>query len=375
MKKIFILVAVVAMVACKKVDVGVPVNEIKSAKIIFLGTLDSSENYYSRANAVSDDGEVIVGSFAGSGPSPSYYNNAFYYKDGQMTNMNVYLNQQLALNTASDVSADGSLIVGTGKDAIMSDFENLGFRYSNGSPATYYPEYTSTILGVSADGSTAVGAIAIAKDNFGTAACWRNNVIDTLNKDLSSGSRAFASSEDGSKIVGFSYNAQTSKSNASVWSEGKVNFLEYSKEPYSSSSAHGISNNGSLIVGSINISDRSRAFIWREGVMSLLGDLEDVNAIGQIANDVSNDGRIVGSASVLKNEENFQSGKVAVMWNKNNEAISLQKFLSDELDLELNGWFLTEAVDITKDGSKIVGNAIKLKNGKIQSTGWYIEFI
>ena len=361
------------MVACEKVDVSTPTNEISSASIKFLGTLDSSENYSSHANAVSENGEVIVGSYAGTGPSSAYYSNAFYYKDGQMTNINIYLNEQLALNTANDVSADGSLIVGTGKDAIMNDFETLGFSYSNGSPSTFYPEYTSTVLGVSADGSTAVGAIAIAKDNFGTAACWRDNIIDTLDLDLSSGSRAYAASEDGSKIVGVSNDEETSKTKASVWTEDGVSFLDYSKSPYSYSSALGISNNGSFIVGSIVISDKTSAFIWNEGDMSLLDGLNGENTTNLIANDVSNDGRIVGTASVLKDEDNYQSGKVAVIWDNKGKAISLQKLLFDELGLDSKGWFLTEAVDITKDGSKIVGNAIKIEDGKTKVTGWYLQ--
>jgi probable HAF family extracellular repeat protein len=127
----------------------------KAFKMTDIGDLDLDPDLdsLSIANAISADGSTIVGqSYNG------YYNHAFKYIGGVMTDLGTLTSDGSGDSFAYDVSADGSTIVGQSYnggynhafkyvDGVMT---GLGTLNSNGSGH-------STAYGVSADGSTIVG--------------------------------------------------------------------------------------------------------------------------------------------------------------------------------------------------------------------------
>ena len=114
--------------------------------------------------------------------------------------------------------------------------------------------------------------------------------------------------------------------------------------------ARDISADGSTIVGKSASSDSfNEAFIWNEenGIRGL-GDLPRGN-FESYAWGVSEDGSIVvgNSANGLFLE--------AFIWNEKNGMRHLQSVLTEEYGLDLTGWRLYVARDISDDGKTIMG--------------------
>lgn len=117
----------------------------------------------------------------------------------------------------------------------------------------------------------------------------------------------------------------------------------------SSSSAYGISNNGSYVVGGSNSFNGSEAFFWSEATgMQALGDLQG-GRFTSSAWGVTDDGRyIVGSG-------HSSNGYRAVLWDRNGQVHDLNTYLTNR-GINLGDWKLESAVNITPDGSAIIGS-------------------
>jgi probable HAF family extracellular repeat protein len=277
-----------------------------AGNITDLGTLGATPSYpngWSRAEGVSDDGNVIVGR--------SFYYNAGMQKthavkwdsSGNITNLHTLANIATDHETSAyAASADGSTIVGTWKppsavsifwravkwDAAgnMTDLGTLG-----GDARAY---------GVSADGNVIVGTSSNSS-NYQRAFKWTatSGMID-LGTLGGSTSGAFDASANGSIIVGWA-NDTNGVSQAVFWdASGNITKIDTGAN-IQEAQATGISNDGSIIVGyyvddpSWNV---SYSFAFRNGKLI---DLANTNT------------ELLRSAGLVRNTMVQRSAALALM--------------------------------------------------------------
>ncbi len=117
-----------------------------------------------------------------------------------------------------------------------------------------------------------------------------------------------------------------------------------------SSAANGVSADGSAVVGSIGYAVGSRAFRWTAaGGMANLGTLP--GGSGSEASGVSGDGAAVVGYG------NTAAGNRAFLWTQAAGMADLNAWLPT-LGVNLTGWVLSEATGISSDGTAIVGSGI-----------------
>jgi probable HAF family extracellular repeat protein len=117
------------------------------------------------------------------------------------------------------------------------------------------------------------------------------------------------------------------------------------------SSAHGVSADGSVVVGGSSSASGLEAFRWTEaGGMVGLGDLGG-GAFGSLALGVSADGTVV----VGYGRSAFSPFFDAFIWDATNGMRSLFDVLTGEFGLDLTGWTLTAATAVSTDGLTFVG--------------------
>ncbi len=115
------------------------------------------------------------------------------------------------------------------------------------------------------------------------------------------------------------------------------------------SNAHGVSSDGSVVVGYSYSASGREAFRWTSGGgMVNLGDLPGGSFYSE-ANGVSADG------SVVVGDSNSASGMEAFIWDSTNGMRNLRDVLVNDFGLNLTGWTLSESVDISGDGLAIIG--------------------
>jgi probable HAF family extracellular repeat protein len=268
-----------------------------------LGALPGGVYFESYAHGVSADGSVVVGyDYSISGYLEGYYE-AFRWKAGVMTGLGALPGGSLFHSMAYDVSADGSVVVGESCSALG----NEAFRWKAG-VMTGLGELTSGVhsmgRGVSADGSVVVG--------FGGS---------------SSGFEAFR------------------------WEAGVMTGLGDLSGSYFWSEAYDVSADGSVVVGYAESTSGHEAFRWEGGVMTGLGNPSHggIGGIWSEAYGVSADGSVVvGKASSALGHEAF-------IWDVENGNRSLKDVLVRDYGLDLTGWTLFSARDISDDGLTFVG--------------------
>ena len=119
------------------------------------------------------------------------------------------------------------------------------------------------------------------------------------------------------------------------------------------SEAYGISTDGSVVVGrSASSSGQEEAFRWTEetGIKGL-GDLPG-GSFQSDARACSGDGSVIVG---LSSSAAAPVVREAFIWDTANEMRSLRDVLSTEYGLNMTGWQLYEANDISPDGNVIVG--------------------
>ncbi|MCC8998148.1 MAG: PEP-CTERM sorting domain-containing protein, partial [Candidatus Contendobacter sp.] len=120
--------------------------------------------------------------------------------------------------------------------------------------------------------------------------------------------------------------------------------------------ASGVSADGSTVVGFSNSTNSDfEAFLWTEaGGMVSLGDLPG-GIFRSIAYGVSGDGStVVGYSSSSANGGNGE----AFLWTETGGIRALRDVLINDFSLNLTGWTLDYALDISDDGQVIVGQGI-----------------
>jgi probable HAF family extracellular repeat protein len=305
---------------------------------------DQAQAYYfqgfgsdSIARAVSADGSIVVGN-SGVGAAQQAF---LWTLGGGMVGLGYLPGQTKSYGNA--VSADGSVVVGNSGTQAFRWTQGGGMVGLAGSP------YGNEANGVSADGTVVVGWSGGSFYNQATR--WTQSGIERLGYlgGYTDWSYAYGASADGSVVVG------DSSSHAFRWtqSSGMVGLGNLPGQPYSY--AKDVSANGSIVVGYSGGNDL-QAFRWTQASgMVGLGYLP-----GQITSygyGVSTDGSIVVG----------ESGGKAFMWDSVNGMLDLKDLLANVYGLNLNGWTLSEAYDISADGKTIVGYGI---NPLGQKEGW-----
>lgn len=279
--------------------------------------------------------------------------------------------------SASDVSADGSVLVGTeylwAAEGSSVQYEAFLWR-SDGSLASlgHLPgggSY-SNASGVSADGSVVVG---VSDCELGRAAFrWTQagDMVELATLPGDTSSSAAAVSADGQIAVGSS-NLDPSNSTAEAvrWTaDGTVAGLGRLGD-HLSSSAFDVSGDGSVIVGWSGTGMQGgsypvagvpgdQAFLWTEAQRMIgLGFLPDHGWSRATA--VSADGRVVvgSSAALVANGEFTNVGlHEAFIWDAERGMRNLKDLLADKYGLDMPDWSLGSPTGISADGRVIVGN-------------------
>ena len=313
------------------------------------GSFDSS------AFGVSADGSVVVGGSESGfpGEADGYESEAFIWT--QETGM-IGLGKH---SHAAAASSDGAVVVGT--DYSVGN-PSAAFRWTEATGMVglgYLPGAdSSTASGVSADGSVVVG-YSVPGNNWEAFRWTEAEGMVGLGYLPGGGnqSSAHACSPDGSVIVGSSDSAASGGNVAAFrWTEetgmvglgGFAGYLSYNNY------AADVSADGSVVVGGSTTETESwrEAFRWTEetGMVSL-GLLPD--AISSHAYATSADGAVV-----VGDSRPSPSAHEGFIWDSNHGIRSLGDVLMNSYGLDLSGWTLERAWDISADGLTIVGRGI-----------------
>jgi uncharacterized membrane protein len=312
-------------------------SEAQAASFSGLGFLSGSIS--SSAADVSANGSVVVGS---SGDEAFRWTQASGLVGlGFVPGCNIYCS-----SAATGVSADGSVVVGTAMApyppppsppfGLMREI----FRWTQAgdmeSVSLLGYETFSYPVSVSANGS-----VIVSTADTGSHSTPPYTTAFILGKGVLAGtwpylnSRAYGVSANGSVVVGSIDHIFNSDRLAALWTESGLQILGPS-----SSFASGVSADGTVVVGQSG----NEAFIWNnvqgiQGVGFLPGNSSSY------ASDVSADGTVVVG----------QSGGEAFIWNNILGMQSLASVLTTAGVSNLTGWGLLTATAISADGYTVVG--------------------
>jgi uncharacterized membrane protein len=259
----------------------------------------------------------------------------------------------------ADVSADGSAIVGSARGPETS-FQAVRWVAGVTQGLGFLPgAAVSQAAGVSGDGLVVVGT---SGDGLDSSEAFRLTPEGMTGLGFLPGderSFAEAASADGSVVVGssvrtdFSFGIPIALPHAFLW-EGGLTALESTT---SLSGALDVTPDGSAIVGWVQ-GERflgcCEAALWRTGEETRrLGYVEGANA--SQARGVSADGSIVVGEQMLSCCVLF--GSRAFVWDEEQGTRELQTVLEDA-GVDLNGWILLVANDVSADGRTVVGQAL-----------------
>ena len=330
--------------------------------------------FMSEASAISADGSVVVGKSAVS----TYGEEAFRWttREGMVA---LGLLPSAAGSAASDVSADGAVIVGT----VYGGWFGIGvaFHWTGGTgiaPLGHLPQgdmlYSATAPAVSADGALVVGGDCVSA--FSPVHCqayrWTHDegMIDlghVIEGFFESTATAIAA--DGS-IVGsvevgdghcdcIATGVCGGMHDAFRWtgSDG-MTALGLPPTGCNGSEINDLSSDGTILVGTSGVDE---AFFWTaESGMVLLGDLPG-GPVRSAAKAISGDG------TVVVGNRWSAAGTEAFIWDAADGMRSLCTVLTGRYGLDLSGWHLTSANDISADGRHIVGSGV---NPDGHTEGW-----
>lgn len=310
-----------------------------------VGDLPGGQSW-SNVRAVSADGRVVIGDSRSSSGGES-----FRWEDGAMVGLGDLPGGSYG-SIATAVSADGSVIAGV---ATVEFDQNVAFRWENGVMSALpslpglpgYPGH-SFPHGVSGDGRIIVGHDYTPDGQ--RAARWDNGIVSLI-PDGPDGTRARSAnsiSTDGTTIVG---SADVPGAGAQAFrftaADGLVP-LRTEVVTDESSFAYGVSANGSYIVGRDEQAAGfiSEGFRWDNGGFMGFGN-QTPDGLA-----VSADGSIV---------------VLGALWQEGIGIRPVGDILTSDYGLDLGGWSALNAIDISDDGTVIVGNG---RNPDGNFEGW-----
>ena len=332
------------------------------AQIIGLGDLPGGD-VFSAANGVSANGSVVVGVSSGINGLDDFGGRsgreAFRWtSSGGLEGLGDLPGGDF-LSDAADVSADGSVIVGTGYSA--NGQEAFRWTSSNGMQGLGGPpgeDRFREAFGVSDDGAVVVGNRKFDFGNLDTEAFRLTSSGDRQGLGFlpdGTNSQAEGVSADGAVVVGssavFNSGVQATRWTSSDGMQG-LGFLPGGDFLFSA--ATGASADGSVVVGLSNRTNGIAAFRWTvSGGMQDLGVLPGGDLPGgrlfSAAADVSADGLVVVGRS------SGDGGSEAFVWENDTGMRPLFDVLVEQGE-DLSSWTsLDIARAISADGRTIVG--------------------
>lgn len=299
----------------------------------------------SQVYGISPDGSTLVGDSVVSNGSL-----AFRWTEATgMTNLGD-LPGGLVTSWAADVASDGS-IAGTGN----ANFVSEAVRWPPGGSPTSLGDlpggrFESVCTGVSNDGQWMIGAGFT--DAGREAYRWSSATGMVSIGDLAGGgvdTGASAISTNGQVIVGTGTSA-AARYEAYVWTEATgMTGLGFLPSQMLGSFAMDVSADGRVVTGFAytDVSANTRSFLWTQE--SGMVELDPVHR--SMAEAISADGSVVVGRSGPTNSAN------AFIWDAQRGIRDLNVVLA-ELGVDLTGWHLHDAVDISADGLTIAGTGV-----------------
>lgn len=334
-------------------------------RLVGIGDLAGGE-ISSEAAGISGDGRVVVGSSVG----PEGTEAVRFTLAGGIRGLGLL--EGGTFSTAAAASGDGSVIVGRADVPEGS----VAVRWSAAEGLQSLGDLAGGVLGsdaadVSADGSVIVGTGTTSPTGGAEPVFWTEaGGIQSLG-ELPAGARAGfprAISADAGVVAGRVSGAAGGGIEAFRWTSGTgiVGLGDILlDEPPPGTTANGISADGGTLVG---FSSGNGPATWSEAEGWRLLALPDfADAAGATDADAGGS-RIVGSGTSFDFDTlTFESR--ALMWDRDGNVSVLEDYIAQELGLDLAGWSLTAATAISDDGSRIVGQGT---NPLGQVEGWLL---
>jgi uncharacterized membrane protein len=316
--------------------------------------------------ALSRDGKVMAANYGGriyrwSSDTPKFPSGGF-----------TLLDQGAFLSSSVGISKDGLTIIAsrTGPDGNVNPaiWSHATGWTDMGHPANgcVMDNQWGSGYGVSGDGSIAVGLAWYCPGAEGFV--WnRTRGMTGLSHPSGPGgtsSRASAISADGRTIVGFSEDPPTGVRRPVRWFGGKTYLFAGVHTP---GEASGVSSDGSQIVGQTwdFTESSSYAFHYTAGHLLSLGTISGISSDQSYANAVADNGTTVGWSG-----DPFGVGIQAFIWSPTLKMQSLQRYLQNRGMLIPSGISLATALDISADGSTIVGI---WQDAQFNQGGWIVR--
>jgi len=264
----------------------------------------------------------------------------------------------LGFATATGVSADGTVVVGTKLPGGPGGSEAVRWVNGTATGLGFLPGGTaSSASGVNADGTVVVG---LSTNGLVVQAVrWVNGTVTGLGFPPSgSFSEARGVSANGKVVVGDALVVvgDAVRRQAFRWVNGTMTGLG-SLPGDTDSSASGVNANGRVVVGEAFNPIENQAFRWVNGTMTGLGFLP--GGISSVAFGVSADGKVVVGTGFAGEETQ------ALRWTAATGMQSV-KALLQAAGVNIPGWRLFEATAVSADGTTIVGNG-RDPNGRNQA--------
>lgn len=311
------------------------------------------EGSCSEATAVSADGSVVVGTGC-----TTHGVRAFRWTASQGI-AEIPAPDGMVETWATGVSADGAYVSGYGRAGDSPPYGYAGFRYHISGVMNVIAVTGSDVIakGISGDGSMIVGT-SWSTDADNEAFFWTEDDGLTRLSGLAGQAgrtNAEAISDDGLVIVGDRIYDGAPYRDCFVWTEAGVS-------GFSAHTVNAVSRDGSLVVGGLDNHDTSlfEAYRWtaETGTLPLGTCLPDYHsrALG-----VSGDGSII--VGYVQNNAGFDEQK-AFIWDQQHGMRLLQNVLEEDYGFDLSGWKMDEqwaswkATAISQNASTIVGTAL-----------------
>lgn len=261
------------------------------------------------------------------------------------------------------LSGDGRSAVGWGYHTDREAFRGARWFPSGHPSGLGAPQGESSYMGgLNYDGSVAVGSKGGNSANpLSTPVVWRTGapLIELGRPDGTTGwTTLHATNNAGDRHVG---EAEIHGMRRPIlWEEpGGFRVLPWSETGSGAGVAQAISSGGDRIVGRLEIDGRYHPAFWDESLTPHIIDIHPDYEHGEALALADDGSTIIGvwSDRLSSPIQGHSSLDLAFIWDEVNGARPLQDVLIQDYGLDLDGWNLHAAVDITPDGQTIVGMA------------------
>jgi uncharacterized membrane protein len=331
-------------------------NFSQTASFLALGDLPDN-TFNSSANCISNDGSVIVGT----GISALGLQAFIWTENSGMVAMENLTTSNFKDYWPNSVSGNGSVIVGGGGK--YYEWNNmLAFRWTQSDGIKMLGSLDgsnrSEASDVSADGTVIVG------DGGEQAFRWTQDEgmigLGVLNGKTKS--RAIAVSEDGTIITGSSWNNSFELEKTFIWTQASgMTEIEGFEANIASSFPNALSADGTAIAGSCyeKTTDKESPFRWMKSTGILkLGHLPGKSTTHP--GGISNNGKIIVGTSF----SSMTDPGLAFIWDSINGIRNLKTVLESDYGYNLTGWTLNNAFNITPDGTIVIGSGTNPSGNK-----------